>query len=69
MQQTFGIASARGVDALVFALAGFTAAATRFANSVGVALFTFDLQSEVEAINSAARALSNRESRTPGAVR
>lgn len=62
VQQTFGIASARGVDALVFALAGFTAAATRFANSVGVALFTFDLQSEVEAINSAARALSNRES-------
>lgn len=62
VQQTFGIASARGVAGLVFALAGFTPAAVRFAEDAGVALFRFDLQSQVEPVNAAARALSDGES-------
>lgn len=61
VQQLAGIAAARGVQGLVFALAGFTMAASRFAAEAGIALFTFDLQSQVEPVNDIARAMAARD--------
>jgi hypothetical protein len=61
VQQLAGIAAARRVAGLVFALAGFTQAARRFAAEAGIALFTFDLQSQVEPVNDTARAMAARD--------
>ena len=54
VQQTFGEATRRGGRAAVYALAGFTDDAVGYANDVGVALFTFDLQGAAKPTNAAA---------------
>lgn len=54
LQQHHGVCTAAGKQALFFSLAGFTVPAQRFADSVGMALFTFNLAAEVVPVNEAA---------------
>ena len=56
VQQTFGIAAAEGCQAVVFSLNGFTTQAVDWADTVGVMLFSFDLQGEPLARSAAATA-------------
>jgi len=60
VQQTFGAAVAVGKRALVFALGGYTAEATSWADEYGVALFEFNHAGMVEAANSLGRQLIER---------
>lgn len=58
IQQIFGIATAEEKLAACFALSGFTNKAVDFADRVGVALFRFNYEGEVEPANVSARALA-----------
>lgn len=60
VQQLHGVASATGKLGLFFSLAGYTSAARSFADSVGIALFSFDLQGDPTAVNATASALVTR---------
>lgn len=55
VQQTYGCAVAEQAAAVVFALAGFSASAANWADTHGIALFTFDFLGVPEAANDAAR--------------
>lgn len=59
VQAIYGIATAEGKQALVFALAGFTNQALEWADRAGVACFAFDLQGEPQALNPTARLLAS----------
>jgi hypothetical protein len=58
VQQTAGIAAVRKTQGFVFALAGYTNDAKMFANRAAIALYTFDLQGDIVAVNDTARATS-----------
>lgn len=60
VQQIFGIARVEDKTAVVYALAGFTPDAVRFADKAAVALFQFDLVGEPQPLNHAARTLPSK---------
>lgn len=60
VQQIFGIARVEDKTAAVYALAGFTPDAVRFADKAAVALFQFDLVGEPQPLNHAARTLPSK---------
>ena len=57
VQQHYGVAQAEGKEPLFFALDRYTVEAFEFANQVGMALFSFDLEGRPSAVNEAARIL------------
>jgi hypothetical protein len=57
VQRIYGIAAAAGRQALLFSLAGFTKDAREWGDRHGVALFTFDLESDVRPSSQAAERL------------
>lgn len=54
LQQLFGVAVSHNKRPVFFTLAGYTAAARRWADTVGMPLFQFDLQGVPDPVNSAA---------------
>lgn len=67
IQQLHGVATAAGKTGVFFSLSGYTSAAKSFAESVGVALFAFDLQGKPDAVNSPAQTLLSRSVTSPRA--
>lgn len=57
VQQLHGVATGVGKKALFFSLSGYTAEARDWADRIGMALFTFDLQGVPEPVNEPARDL------------
>lgn len=58
VQQLAGVAHLEGAVAACFSLGGYSMKAIAWSNEAGVALFSFDLSGEPEAINDRARALT-----------